>query len=50
MDFRAICKEIDRVGYDQEIMLIYLGLKADTPQPIVEGVSNARMKLETYFS
>ena len=48
MDFRAICKEIERVGYDQEIMLIYLGLKVDTPQPIIEGVSNARAKLETY--
>jgi sugar phosphate isomerase/epimerase len=50
MDFRAICREIERVGYDQEIMLIYLGLKAKTPQPIVEGISNARAKLETYFS
>ena len=50
MDFGTICKEIERVGYDQEIMLIYLGLKADTPQPIIEGVSNARAKLETYFS
>ena len=49
MDFRAICKEIERVGYDKEIMLIYLGLKADTPQPIIAGVSNARAKLETYF-
>ena len=50
MDFSAICKEIERVGYDQEIMLIYLGLQADTPQPIIEGVSNTRAKLETYFS
>ena len=49
MDFRAICKEIERVGYAAEIMLIYLGLKAETPQPIIEGVSNAREKLETYF-
>ncbi len=49
MNFRAICKEIERVGYNQEIMLIYLGLKADTPQPIVEGVANARVKLDTYF-
>ena len=49
MDFSAICKEIDRVGYTAEIMLIYLGLKAETPQPIIEGVSNARAKLETYF-
>ena len=49
MDFPAICKEIDRVGYTEEIMLIYLGLKAETPQPIIEGVSNARAKLETYF-
>ena len=48
MDFPAICKEIDRVGYTEEIMLIYLGLKAETPQPIIEGVSNARAKLETY--
>ncbi len=50
MDFPAICKEIERVGYDEEIMIIYLGLKADTPQPIIRGVSNARAKLETYFS
>ena len=49
MDFSAICKEIDRVGYAEEIMLIYLGLKAETPQPIIEGVSNARAKLEAYF-
>ena len=49
MDFRAICQEIDRVGYTEEIMLIYLGLKAETPQPIIEGIFNARAKLETYF-
>ena len=49
MDFPAICKEIERVGYTEEIMLIYLGLQAETPQPIVEGVANARAKLETYF-
>lgn len=49
MDFLAICKDIERVGYVGEIMLIYLGLKAETPQPIIEGVSNARAKLETYF-
>ena len=49
MDFPAICKEIERVGYAEEIMLIYLGLKAETPQPIIEGVSNARAKLETHF-
>ena len=49
MDFPAICQEIDRVGYTEEIMLIYLGLNPETPQPIVEGVLNARAKLETYF-
>ena len=49
MDFPAICQEIDRVGYTEEIMLIYLGLKAETPQPIIDGVANARAKLETYF-
>ena len=49
MDFPAICQEIDRVGYTDEIMLIYLGLKADTSQPIIEGVANARAQLETYF-
>ena len=49
MDFPAICQEIERVGYSEEIMLIYLGLKAETLQPIIEGVSNARAKLETYF-
>lgn len=49
MDFSAICKEIERVGYTEEIMLIYLGLNAETPRPIVEGVLNARAKLETYF-
>ena len=49
MDFRAICQEIERVGYVGEIMLIYLGLQAETPQPIIEGVSKARAKLETYF-
>lgn len=49
MDFRGICQEIERIGYTGEIMLIYLGLQAETPQPIVEGVANARAKLETYF-
>lgn len=49
MDFSSICKEIDSVGYTEEIMLIYLGLQAETPQPIIEGVANARAKLETYF-
>ncbi len=49
MDFPSICKEIDRVGYAEEIMLIYLGLKAETAQPIIEGVAKARAKLETYF-
>ena len=49
MDFHAICQEIDRVGYAGEIMLIYLGLNAETPQPIIEGVANALAKLETYF-
>ena len=49
MDFHAICQEIDRIGYAEEIMLIYLGLKAETPQPVIEGVAKARAKLETYF-
>ena len=49
MDFRGICQEIERLGYTEEIMLIYLGLQAETPQPIIEGVANARAKLESYF-
>ncbi len=49
MDFPAICQEIERVGYTGSIMLIYLGLQAETPQPIIEGVSNALTKLESYF-
>lgn len=49
MNFHAICKEIDRIGYDQEIMLIYLGLSVKSPTPIVEGVLNAKAKLETFF-
>ena len=49
MDFRAICQEIERVGYAGEIMLIYLGLQAETPQPIIEGIANARANLEAYF-
>ena len=49
MDYRGICQEIERIGYAGEIMLIYLGLQAETPQPIIEGVANARAKLETYF-
>ena len=49
MDFRGICQEIARVGYTDEIMLIYLGLQAETPQPIIEGVASAGAKLETYF-
>ncbi len=49
MDFHAICKEIQRIGYEREIMLIYLGLKVESPQPIVKGVLNARAKLEMFF-
>lgn len=49
MDFHAICKEIVRTGFEEEIMLIYLGLNVDTPQPIIEGVLNARDRLETFF-
>lgn len=49
MDFSAICKEIERTGYDQEIMLIYLGLNVKSAQPIVDGVLKARAKLETFF-
>ena len=49
MDFRGICKEIERVGYEREIMLIYLGLTVNSPQPIVEGILKARAKLETLF-
>lgn len=49
MDFHGICQEIEKVGYTEEIMLIYLGLKAETPQPIIEGISKARTTLETYF-
>ena len=49
MDFRAICKEIEKVGYTDEIMLIHLGLNTETPQPIIDGILNAQAKLETYF-
>ena len=49
MDFHAICKEIEKVGYTDEIMLIYLGLNTETPQPIIDGILNAQAKLETYF-
>ena len=49
MDFRGICQEIERLGYTGSIMLIYLGLNAETPQPIIEGVSKARVKLESCF-
>ena len=49
MDFSAICQEIERVGYAGSIMLIYLGLQAETPQLIIAGVSNARATLEGYF-
>ncbi len=49
MDFYGICKEINRIGYNEEIMLIYLGLNTDSPQPIIDGVINARTKLESYF-
>ena len=50
MDFGAICQAIDRTGYAREIMLIYLGLKADTPQPIINGTVKARSLLETHFN
>ena len=50
MDFDSICSEIQDVGYSGDIMLIYLGLKVDTPVPIIEGISKARLELETYFN
>ena len=49
MDFRGICQAIEKVGYTGDIMLIYLGLNAETPEPIAKAVSKARAALETYF-
>ena len=45
-DFRAVCRAIQRAGYQEEIMLIYLGLTPETPQPIIEGIVQARAVLD----
>jgi sugar phosphate isomerase/epimerase len=49
MDLSAICAAIQQAGYSEEIMLIYLGLKAETPRPITEGIVHARSLLEVCF-
>ena len=49
MDFQAICEAIQRTGYSDEIMIIYLGLKVETPEPIVKGIVNARSLLNEWL-
>jgi sugar phosphate isomerase/epimerase len=50
MDLPAICDALNGVGYDEEIMLIYLGLDARTPGPVVAGLTRARDALDAMFS
>ena len=49
MDLSAICAAIQQTGHSEEIMLICLGLKAETPHPIAEGIVHAQLFLELYF-
>ncbi len=44
-DYRAVLRAIRRIGYSEEIMLIYLGLKVESPGPIIEGIVRARSLL-----
>lgn len=44
-DYRAVFRAIRRTGYSDEIMLIYLGLKVESPDPIIEGIVRARALL-----
>jgi sugar phosphate isomerase/epimerase len=50
MDLPAVCDAIARVGYDEEIMLIYLGLDAKGVEPVVDGLARARTALDAMFS
>lgn len=50
MDLPAICEALSRVHYDEEIMLIYLGLDGKGPEPVVEGLTRARDALDAMFA
>ena len=50
MDLPAVCDALTRVGYDEEIMLIYLGLDAKGPEPVIAGLTRARDALDAMFS
>ena len=49
-DYRAVCKAIQNVTCDGEIMLIYLGLECDTPTPIIEGLLAAGDAIDTLMA
>jgi|GEM_PF-841371 sugar phosphate isomerase/epimerase len=42
IDYGAVCRAIQKSGYDGEIMLIYFAENAETPGPIVKGIEDAR--------
>ena len=45
-DYPAVCQAIKSAGYQEEIMLIYLGLDPETPGPIVDGIVRARALID----
>jgi sugar phosphate isomerase/epimerase len=49
MDLPAVCHALDRVGYDEEIMLIYLGLDAKGLGPVMDGLARAKNALDAMF-
>lgn len=42
LDYGAVCKAIQRTGFEGEIMLIYFAEKVETPEPIIRGIEEAR--------
>ncbi len=49
MDLPAVCRALDRVGYTEEIMLIYLGLDPEALGPIIDGLARAKSALDAMF-
>jgi len=49
MDLPAVCRALDRVGYDEEIMLIYLGLDGEALGPVMDGLARAKTALDAMF-
>lgn len=46
LDYRAVCQAIQKAGFEGEIMLIYFAEKAETPEPMIRGIRDARATVD----